>query len=106
MKDRNAILDLLREIIADLDAIELSSNNQLEVDIKKLKNIYVKIYFDCISFINVNTDIFLIDYEELIAFAYDCIEFKDADLSRVGEDLLYAIIDLKNKIKEMDIYEK
>ena len=106
MKDRNAILDLLREIIADLDAIELSSNNQLEVDIKKLKNIYVKIYFDCISFINVNTNIFLIDYEELIAFAYDCIEFKDADLSRVGEDLLYAIIDLKNKIKEMDIYEK
>ena len=53
MKDRNAILDLLREIIADLDAIELSSNNQLEVDIKKLKNIYVKIYFDCISFIRV-----------------------------------------------------
>ena len=39
----NAILDLLREIIADLDAIELSSNNQLEVDIKKLKNIYVKL---------------------------------------------------------------
>ena len=30
MKDRNAILDLLREIIADLDAIELSSTNQLE----------------------------------------------------------------------------
>lgn len=106
MKDRNAILDLLREIIADLDAIELSSNNQLEVDIKKLKNIYVKIYFDCISFINVNTNIFLIDYEELMTFANDCIEFKDADLSRVGEDLLYAIIDLKNKIKEMDIYEK
>ncbi len=103
MKDRNAILDLLREIIADLDAIELSSNNQLEVDIKKLKNIYVKIYFDCISFINVNTNIFLIDYEELMTFANDCIEFKDADLVRIGEDLLYAVIDLKNILVKENI---
>ena len=103
MKDRNAILDLLREIIADLDAIELSSNNQLEVDIKKLKNIYVKIYFDCISFINVNTNIFLIDYEELMTFANDCFEFKDADLVRIGEDLLYAVIDLKNILVKENI---
>lgn len=103
MKDRNAILDLLREIIADLDAIELSSNNQLEVDIKKLKNIYVKIYFDCISYINVNTNIFLIDYEELMTFANDCIEFKDADLVRIGEDLLYAVIDLKNILVKENI---
>ncbi len=106
MKDRKIILDLLRKIIADLNTIEFASSNKLDDDVKKFINIYIKIYFNCISFINVNTDIFLIDYEELIAFAYDCIEFKDADLSRVGEDLLYAIIDLKNKIKEMDIYEK
>ena len=103
MKDRNAILDLLREIIADLDAIELTSNNQLEVDIKKLKNIYVKIYLDCISVINVNTNIFLIDYEELMTFANDCIEFKDADLVRIGEDLLYAVIDLKNILVKENI---
>lgn len=103
MKDRNAILDLLREIIADLDAIELSSNNKFEVDIKKFKNIYVKIYFDCISFINVNTNIFLIDYEELMTFANDCIEFKDADLVRIGEDLLYAVIDLKNILVKENI---
>lgn len=103
MKDRKTILDLLRKIIADLDAIEFASNNKFEVDIKKFKNIYVKIYFDCISFINVNTNIFLIDYEELITFANDCIEFKDADLVRIGEDLLYAVIDLKNILVEENI---
>ena len=103
MKDRKAILDLLRKIIADLDAIELASNNKLEANIKKLKNIYVKIYFNCISFINVNINIFLIDYEKLMTFANDCIEFKDADLVRIGEDLLYAVIDLKNKLVEENI---
>lgn len=102
MKDRKTILDLLRKIIADLDAIELS-NDRLEADVKKFKNIYVKIYFDCISSINVDTNIFLIDYEKLMTFAYDCIEFKDADLVRIGEDLLYAAIDLKNKLVEENI---
>lgn len=94
------VINLFRKIITSLSCIEKTTTDE------NLKNEATEYIIDLINqykMIIESNDIKNIKFkyaeEDLIDFSYRCIEYKESDLVKLGEDIQFGIIELTKIIE-------
>ena len=98
--DRDSIIILFRKLITSLSCIEKLAK---DIELKEEATNYILDLIDQYNKIIKTSEIKSISFkyseEDLIDFSYRCIENKENDFVRLGEDIQFGIIELTKLLK-------
>lgn len=98
--DRDSIIILFRKLITSLSCIEkIAKDIELKEEATKYILDLIDKYNKIIETKEIKTINFKYSEEDLIDFSYRCIENKENDFVRLGEDIQFGIIELTKLLK-------
>lgn len=98
--NKEKIVNLLRKIITSLTCIEkITKDEELK---KEAEGYIIELSIQYNKIINKNDINITLNKDDLVTFSYECINNKECDFVKLGEDIQFGtleLIDLLNDIK-------